>query len=402
MRKALGLAAFAAVLACGAASAQQVNVKIGVLSDMSSLYADIGGPGSVAAAKMAIADFTKDNPNVKVEMIAGDHQNKPDIGSQIANQWYDVDKVDMIIDVPNSGVALAVSQVANQKNKVFIVSGAAASDLTGPKCNANTIHWTYDTWMLANGTGTAIVKTGGDTWFFLTSDYAFGHALERDTIAAVEKAGGKVLGKVRHPLNTNDFSSFLLQAQSSKAKVIGLANAGGDTINSIKQAAEFGIVKGGQSLAGLLVFASDVAALGLPTAQGLILTETWYWDMNDTNRAWTKRWQQERQGKWPTMIHAGVYAGVLHYLKAAVALKGNVSDGKSVVAQMKSMPTDDPLFGKGTIRADGRKIHPAYLLEVKKPEESKHPGDFYKVRATIPTEEAFRPLKEGNCPLVSG
>ncbi len=402
MRKTLGLAAFAAVLACGAASAQQVNVKIGVLSDMSSLYADIGGPGSVAAAKMAIADFTKDNPNVKVEMIIGDHQNKPDIGSQIANQWYDVDKVDMIIDVPNSGVALAVSQVANQKNKVFIVSGAAASDLTGPKCNANTIHWTYDTWMLANGTGTAIVKTGGNTWFFLTSDYAFGHALERDTMAAVEKAGGKVLGKVRHPLNTNDFSSFLLQAQSSKAKVIGLANAGGDTINSIKQAAEFGIVKGGQSLAGLLVFASDVAALGLPTAQGLVLTETWYWDMNDTNRAWTKRWQQERQGKWPTMIHAGVYAGVLHYLKAAVALKGNVSDGKTVVAQMKSMPTDDPLFGKGTIRPDGRKIHPAYLLEVKKPEESKHPGDFYKVRATIPTEEAFRPLKEGSCPLVSG
>ena len=402
MRKTLGLAAFAAVLACGAASAQQVNVKIGVLSDMSSLYADIGGPGSVAAAKMAIADFTKDNPNVKVEMIVGDHQNKPDIGSQIANQWYDVDKVDMIIDVPNSGVALAVSQVANQKNKVFIVSGAAASDLTGPKCNANTIHWTYDTWMLANGTGTAIVKTGGNTWFFLTSDYAFGHALERDTMAAVEKAGGKVLGKVRHPLNTNDFSSFLLQAQSSKAKVIGLANAGGDTINSIKQAAEFGIVKGGQSLAGLLVFASDVAALGLPTAQGLVLTETWYWDMNDTNRAWTKRWQQERQGKWPTMIHAGVYAGVLHYLKAAVALKGNVSDGKTVVAQMKSMPTDDPLFGKGTIRPDGRKVHPAYLLEVKKPEESKHPGDFYKVRATIPTEEAFRPLKEGSCPLVSG
>jgi branched-chain amino acid transport system substrate-binding protein len=402
MRKTLGLAAFAAVLACGAASAQQVNVKIGVLSDMSSLYADIGGPGSVAAAKMAIADFTKDNPNVKVEMIIGDHQNKPDIGSQIANQWYDVDKVDMIVDVPNSGVALAVSQVANQKNKVFIVSGAAASDLTGPKCNANTIHWTYDTWMLANGTGTAIVKTGGNTWFFLTSDYAFGHALERDTMAAVEKAGGKVLGKVRHPLNTNDFSSFLLQAQSSKAKVIGLANAGGDTINSIKQAAEFGIVKGGQSLAGLLVFASDVAALGLPTAQGLVLTETWYWDMNDANRAWTKRWQQERQGKWPTMIHAGVYAGVLHYLKAAVALKGNVSDGKTVVAQMKSMPTDDPLFGKGTIRPDGRKIHPAYLLEVKKPEESKHPGDFYKVRATIPTEEAFRPLKEGSCPLVSG
>ena len=402
MRKMLWLAALVGGLACGAANAQQVDVKIGVLSDMSSLYADIGGPGSVAAAKLAIADFTKDHPNVKVEMISGDHQNKPDVGTSIANQWYDVDKVDMIIDVPNSGVALAVSQVAANKNKVFIVSGAAASDITGPKCNANTIHWTYDTWMLANGTGTAIVKTGGDSWFFLTADYAFGHALERDTMAAVEKAGGKVLGKVRHPLNTNDFSSFLLQAQASKAKVIGLANAGGDTINSIKQAAEFGIVKGGQSLAGLLVFASDVAALGLPTAQGLVLTETWYWDMNDANRAWTKRWQQERQGKFPTMIHAGVYSGITHYLKAAVALKGNISDGKAVVAQMKSMPTDDPLFGKGTIRPDGRKVHPAYLLEVKKPSESKYPGDFYKIRATIPADQAFRPLKEGNCPLVSG
>ena len=347
----------AAVLACGAANAQQVNVKIGVLSDMSSLYADIGGPGSVAAAKMAIADFTKDHPNVKVEMISGDHQNKPDIGTQIANQWFDVDKVDMIIDVPNSGVALAVSQVAANKNKVFIVSGAAASDLTGPKCNANTVHWTYDTWMLANGTGKAMVKTGGDTWFFLTSDYAFGHALERDTMAVVEKNGGKVLGKVRHPLNTNDFSSFLLQAQASKAKVIGLANAGGDTINSIKQAAEFGIVKGGQSLAGLLVFASDVAALGLPTAQGLALTETWYWDANDTNRAWTKRWHEAgaAAGKFPTMIHAGVYAGITHYLKARLAMGSGEHDGKSVVAKMKSMPTDDPLFGKGEVRADGRK-----------------------------------------------
>jgi branched-chain amino acid transport system substrate-binding protein len=310
----------------------------------------------------------------------------------------------MIIDVPNSGVALATSQVTNQKNKVFIVSGAASSDLTGAKCNANTVHWTYDTWMLANGTGKAMVKTGGDTWFFLTADYAFGHALERDTSAVVEKNGGKVVGKVRHPLNTNDFSSFLLQAQSSKAKVIGLSNAGGDTINSIKQAAEFGIVKGGQSLAGLLVFTSDVNALGLQTAQGLALTETWYWDANDTNRAWTKKWHEHgaAQGKFPTMIHAGVYAGITHYLKAAVALKGNVSDGKAVVAKMKEMPTDDPLFGKGTIRADGRKVHPAYLFEVKKPSESKYPGDFYKTRATIPADEAFRPLKEGGCPLVSG
>ncbi len=403
MKKTLGLAALAAVLACGSANAQQVNVKIGVLSDMSSLYADIGGPGSVAAAKMAIADFTKDHPNVKVEMITGDHQNKPDIGTQIANQWFDVDKVDMIIDVPNSGVALAVSQVAANKNKLFIVSGAAASDLTGPKCNANTVHWTYDTWMLANGTGTAMVKTGGDTWFFLTSDYAFGHALERDTSAAVEKAGGKVLGKVRHPLNTNDFSSFLLQAQSSKAKVVGLANAGGDTINSIKQAAEFGIVKGGQKLAGLLVFASDVAALGLPTAQGLTLTETWYWDANDTNRAWTKRWHEAgaAPNKYPTMIHAGVYAGILHYLKTAVALKGDVADGKTVVAKMKELPTDDPLFGKGIIDATGRKRHDAFLFEVKKPSESKYPGDFYTLKATIPAKDAFRDPKDSGCSLVT-
>ena len=403
MQRTMSLAALAVLLACGTASAQQINVKIGVLTDMSSLYADATGPGSVAAAKMAIADFTKANPNVKVELVSGDHQNKPDVGSQITNQWYDVDKVDMVIDVPNSGVALAVSQITATKNKVFVVSGAAASDLTGPKCNANTVHWTYDTWMLANGTGKAMVKTGGDTWFFLTADYAFGYALERDTAAVVEKNGGKVLGKVRHPLNTNDFSSFLLQAQASKAKVIGLANAGGDTINSIKQASEFGVVKGGQSLAGLLVFATDINALGLQTAQGLFLTETWYWDLNDASRAWTKRWHQERgaTNKYPAMNHAGVYAGILHYLKAVAALK-SAADGKAVVAQMKKMPTDDPLFGKGAVRADGRVIHPAYLFEVKKPEESKYPGDFYKTRATIPADEAFRPLKEGNCPLVSG
>ena len=402
MKMKLGLTALAVILAAGTAQAQQ-TVKIGVLSDMSSLYADIGGPGSVTAAKMAIADFAKTHPNLKVEIVTGDHLNKPDVGTQIANQWIDVDKVDMIIDVPNSGVALAVSQVASQKNKVFIVSGAAASDLTGPKCNANTVHWTYDTWMLANGTGTALVKTGGDTWFFMTSDYAFGHALERDTMAAVEKAGGKVLGKVRHPLNSSDFSSFLLQAQQSKAKIIGLANAGGDTINSIKQGAEFGIVKGGQKFAGLLVFASDVNALGLATAQGLTLTETWYWDANDANRAWTKRWQTERAaaGKFPTMVQAGVYSGVLHYLKAVADLKAS-ADGKAVVAKMKSMPTDDPLFGKGSIRADGRKLTDAYLFEVKAPGESKHPGDFYKLKATIPADQAFRPLKEGGCPLVSG
>ncbi len=401
MKHLLSMTALAVGLAAAPAQAQQVTVKIGVMSDMSSLYSDLSGPGSTAAAKLAIADFTKANPNVKVELVSADHQNKADVGSNIVNKWYDTEAVDMVVDVPNSGVAFAVSQIAATKNKVFIVSSAAASDLTGPKCNANTVHWTYDTWMLANGTGKALVKTGGDTWFFLTADYAFGHALERDTAAAVEKNGGKVLGKVRHPLNTNDFSSFLLQAQTSKAKIIGLANAGGDTINSIKQGAEFGIVKGGQKFAGLLVFATDVNALGQQTAQGLTLTETWYWDMNDANRAWTKRWQVERQGKFPTMIHAGVYAGVTHYLKAVAALK-SAADGKAVVVQMKKTPTDDPLFGKGTIRVDGRKVHDAYLLEVKTPAESKYPGDFYKVKATIPAAEAFRPLKDGGCPLVSG
>jgi branched-chain amino acid transport system substrate-binding protein len=400
MKQLIGIAALAGFFASTTAYAQ-VNVKIGVLSDMSSLYADIGGPGSVAAAKLAIADFLAKNANLKVDLISADHQNKADIGSSITNQWYDVDKVDLIVDVPNSAVALAVSEITRQKNKVFIPSGPATSDLTGSKCNANTVHWTYDTWMLANGTGRALVKTGGDTWFFLTSDYAFGHALERDTAAAVEASGGKVVGKVRHPLNTNDFSSFLLQAQSSKAKVIGLANAGGDTINSIKQGAEFGIVRGGQKFAGLLVFASDVAALGLPTAQGLTMTETWYWDANDNNRAWTKRWQQERPGKVPTMVQAGVYSGVTHYLKSVAALN-SAADGKAIVAKMKETETDDPLFGKGTIRADGRKVHDAYLFEVKKPEESKYPGDMYNLRHTIPAAEAFRPLKEGGCPLVSG
>jgi branched-chain amino acid transport system substrate-binding protein len=401
MKSLVSLTALAVALAAGGAHAQQVNIKIGVLSDMSSLYADLAGPGSTAAAKLAVADFIKDNPDVKVEIVSADHQNKADIGSGVANRWFDTENVDMIIDVPNSGVALAVSQIAATKNKVFIGSGPAASDLTGPKCNASTVHWTYDTWMLANGTGKAMVKTGGDTWFFLTADYAFGHALERDTSAAVEASGGKVVGKVRHPLNTSDFSSFLLQAQTSKAKVIGLANAGGDTVNSIKAGAEFGIAKGGQKFAGLLVFATDVIALGLPIAQGLTLTETWYWDGNDANRTWTKRWQAERPGKFPTMVQAGVYAGTLHYLKAVAALKSG-ADGKAVVAKMKELPTDDALFGKGTIRADGRKVHDAFLFEVKTPAESKYPGDFYKLKATIPAAEAFRPLKDGSCPLVSG
>ena len=390
----------ALAVGAGAASGQISDgvIKIGVMSDMSSLYADIGGPGSTLAAKMAVEDFGAAKKGMKVEVVSADHQNKADVGSSVARQWYDVDKVDAIFDVPNSAVALAINQLTREKGKAFIDSGAASSDLTGKACSPNTVHWTYDTWMLANGTGTAIVKTGGDSWFFLTSDYAFGHALERDTEAAVLKNGGKVLGKVRHPLNTQDFSSFLLQAQSSKAKVIGLANAGGDTINSVKQAAEFGIVKGGQSLAGMLVFLSDVHGLGLDKAQGLVFTETFYWDLNDQTRAWAKRFAAANNGKYPTMVHAGVYAGVLHYLKAIEAIK--TDDGTKVIEQMKKTPTDDPLFGKGTIRADGRKIHPAYLVEVKKPSESKGPYDYYKIRATIPAEQAFRPLAEGGCPLV--
>ena len=389
-----------ALLAAGAAQAQISDgvVKIGVLSDMSSLYADLDGAGSVLAAQMAVEDFGAAAKGMKVEIISADHQNKPDVGSAVARQWFDTDKVDLITGTTNSGVALAVNQITKDKGKAFIVSGAATADLTGKACSPNTIHWTYDTWMLANGTGNAIVKTGGDTWFFLTADYAFGHALERDTEAVVLKSGGKVLGKVRVPLNTQDFSSFLLQAQASKAKIIGLANAGGDTRNSIKQAAEFGIVKGGQNLAGLLVFLTDVHALGLPTAQGLIFTETFYWDMNDQTRAFTKRFIARNKNVYPTMIHAGVYAGVLHYLKAIEALKSD--DGTKVIAKMKEMPTDDPLFGKGTVRVDGRKVHPAYLFEVKKPSESKGPWDYYKTRATIPADQAFRPLKDGECPLV--
>jgi branched-chain amino acid transport system substrate-binding protein len=304
----------------------------------------------------------------------------------------------VIVDVPTSSVALAVNEIVREKNKVFLVSGAAASDLTGAKCSPNTIHWTYDTWALANGTGKAVVKTGGDSWFFLTADYAFGHALERDTAAVVEANGGKVVGKVRHPFPATDFSSFLLQAQASKAKIIGLANAGADTINSIKQAAEFGITQGGQNLAGLLVFITDVHALGLQRAQGLVFTETFYWDANEQTRAFTKRFAPQVKGIHPSMVHAGVYSAVLHYLKAVEALKSD--DGTKVVAKMKEMPTDDPLFGKGSVRADGRKIHPAYLFEVKKPAESKAPWDYYKLRATIPAEEAFRPLAEGGCELV--
>lgn len=383
----------------GAAQAQTA-VKIGVLNDRSGVYADLSGEGSVVAARMAVEDFKAADKGIKVDIVSADHQNKPDVGSTIARQWYDQDGVDAIFDVPTSSVALAVNQITKEKNKLFIDSGAGATDLTGPQCSPNTVHWTYDTWALAKGTGGAMVKQGGDTWFFITADYAFGHSLEKDTAALVVKSGGKVLGSVRHPFPGSDFSSFLLQAQASKAKVIGLANAGGDTINAIKQASEFGIVQGGQKLAGLLLFISDINALGLKAAQGLVLTESFYWDLNDGTRAFSKRFGEKMGGKMPTMVHAGVYAGVLHYLKAVEATKSK--DSATVMAKMKEMPTDDALFGKGMIRADGRKIHDTYLFEVKKPEESKGPWDYYKLVSTIPAAEAFKPMAEGGCPLVKG
>jgi branched-chain amino acid transport system substrate-binding protein len=397
----------AALIACAGlalatpALAQDKTAKIGVLNDMSSLYADIGGANSVIAAKMAVQDSGLLNKGWKIDVLSGDHQNKPDIGTNMARQWIDVDKVDMITDTPNSGVALAVSTLVREKNIVLVNSGAATADLTGKACSPNTVSVTYDTYMLANGTGKALTKAGGDSWFFLTSDYAFGHALERDTAAVVTANGGKVLGGVKHPINTSDFSSFLLQAQASKAKVIGLANAGGDTTNAIKQAAEFGIVAGGQKLAALLLFINDVHSLGLKTAQGLSFTESFYWDLNDQTRAWSKRFAtQSKGGAMPSMTVAGVYSGVLHYLKTLEAMGGNPRDGAKVVAKMKELPTDDPLFGKGTIRIDGRKIHQAYLFEVKKPEESKYPWDYYKLVATISPEDAAKPLEASECPLV--
>src|SRR5689334_10775251 len=365
----------------GVASAQDKTVKIGALSDQSGLYADLGGPGSTLAAQMAVEDSGLAAKGWKIDIISGDHQNKPDIGTAIARQWFDVDKVDVIVDVPNSG--------------------AATSDLTNAQCSPNTVHWTYDTYMLAHTTGQALVKAGGDTWYFLTADYAFGAALERDTTAVITANGGKVVGGVKHPLNTPDFSSFLLQAQASKAKIIGLANAGGDTTNTIKQAAEFGIGKGGQKLAALLLFLTDVKALGLETAQGLNFTETFYWDMNDQTRAFSKRFAERMKNNAPpTMVQAGVYAGVRHYFKALEALGGNPHDGVKVVDKMKSMPTEDDLFGKGEIQPNGRTIHNAYLFEVKKPSESKGPWDFYKLVGTVPGDQAFTPLSESKCALL--
>lgn len=393
------LAALAATMMSSAVYAEGINIKIGVLNDRSGLYADLTGEGSVIAARMAVEDFGAADKGINVEIVSADHQNRPDVASTVARQWYDEENVDVIADVPTSSAALAVNELTAERNKIFLVSGAASSDLTGSACTPNTVHWTYDTWALANGTGRAMVETGGDTWFFLTADYAFGHALERDTSAVVEETGGEVLGAVRHPFPGQDFSSFLLQAQASGAKVIGLANAGGDTTNSIMQAAEFGITQAGQALAGLLVFITDVNALGLETAQGLVLTESFYWDMNDETREWSARFAEELgTGNMPTMVQAGVYASVLHYLKAVE--EAGTKETEAVMAAMKAMPTDDPLFGQGMIREDGRKVHDMYLFRVKTPEESEGPWDYYELLNTISADVAFRPMDEGDCSLV--
>ncbi|MBS3849732.1 MULTISPECIES: ABC transporter substrate-binding protein [Devosia] len=390
------LASAASLLMAGTAMA--TDIKIGVLNDRSGVYADLSGEGSVIAARMAVEDFDAAAKGINVEIVSADHQNKPDVASTIARQWYDQDGVDMIADVPTSSAAFAVAEVTRDKNKIFMDSGAGSADLTGAQCSPNTVHWTYDTWALAHGTGTAMVQEGYKKWFFITADYAFGQALEKDTSAVVEAAGGEVLGAVRHPFPGTDFSSYLLQAQASGAQVIGLANAGGDTVNTIKQAAEFGITQAGQALAGLLIFITDVHALGLETAQGLVLTEAFYWDLNDDTRAWSERFAAQNGGNMPTMVHAGVYASVLHYLKAVEATGGK--DTAALMDEMKAEPSQDPLFGQGMVRPDGRHIHDMYLFQVKSPDESTGPWDYYNLLAAIPAKDAFRPLADGGCDLV--
>src|SRR5215213_541374 len=373
-------------------------VKVGVLTDMSSLYSDINGQGAVIATQMAIDDMGGKVLGKPIELVQADVQNKPDVAVSTAGRWYDVDKVDVILGTGASSSSIATMGVAGQKKKIYLATDPASSDITGKLCNPYTVHWVYDTAALANGTGSAVVKAGGKQWFFLTADYAFGYALERDVTAVVKNSGGTVVGGVRHPINTHDFSSFLLQAQGSKAQVIGLANAGGDTINSIKQAAEFGIVKGGQKLAGLLVFVTDVHSLGLERAQGLNLTEAFYWDLNDKTRAFSKRFGARNNGKMPTSIQAGFYSAALQYLNAIKA--ANTDNSDQVMAKLKEIKWDDPIFGLSYIRQDGRKMHNMYLFEVKKPSESKGPYDYYKLITTMSAEEAFRPLDQGECPLV--
>jgi branched-chain amino acid transport system substrate-binding protein len=373
------------------------TVKIGVLTDMSSLYADNSGTGSVAAAQMAVADFGGTVLGKKIEVLSADNLNKPDVGSGIARQWIDRDGVDVIVDVPNSAVALAVQEVTRASNKVFLATGTASSRLTADVCSPTTVHWTYDTYALAHGTGRAVVENGGDTWFFIAADFAVGAALQADTSAVIQASGGRVLGGVRHPINSSDFASYLLQAQASKAKIIGLATAGGDMINLVKQSREFGIVQGGQRLAALLTFIADIHTLGLEAAQGLMLTTAFYWDLNDQTRAWSKKFA-ERYPKVPTMIHAGTYGAVMHYLKAVAA--AGTDDGAIVTKKMKEMPVDDFMTKGGVIRADGRLVRDMYLFQVKSPSESHGKFDYYKLVATIPGDKAFRPLEAGGCPLV--
>ena len=393
-------AVIAALVATPAYAESNGLLRIGVLNDMSSVYADFQGPGSVIAAQMAIEDFAKQSKR-KVEVVSADHQNKPDVGAGIARRWLDVEGVDMIVDLPNSAVALAVGEIVREKNKVAIGSGAGTALLTGARCSPNFVHWTYDTWANGHALARGVLEAGGKTWFFVTADYAFGQDLEKQASDEVRESGGKIIGNVRHPLGASDFSSYLLQAQASGAEVVALANAGGDTTNSVKQAAEFKI-GAKQKIVSLIFDLQSVPALGLNTAQGLVGINAFYWDMNDQTRAWSKRFQERHPKKMmPNHMHAGVYAAVLHYLKA-VDKVGSPSDGAAVVAAMKAMPTDDPLFGKGTIRADGRKIHPMYLLQVKTPTESKSEWDVFKVIGTIPADKAFRPLNEGGCPLVKG
>jgi len=398
--KSVFLAAVAAILTSSTALAADISIKIGVLTDRSSTFSDMAGDGSVIAARLALEDYNASAKGMKVEIISGDHQNKPDVGSSIARQWFDRDGVDVIVDVPTSSVALAISHIARDKNKAFLASGAAIQDLTGKQCSPNTIHWVYDTWALANGSASEIVKRGGDSWFFLAADYTFGHMLEQETSVVVKKSGGNVIGSVRHPFINADFSSFLVQAKSSGAKVVGLANSGADAVNTVKQAYEFGIPQSGQSLAALLLMITDVHALGPEVAQGLLLTGAFYWDMNEGTRAFAKRFAAQNGGKMPTQIHAGVYSSIIHYLKAVEQLKEK-DDGARVVAKMKELETDDPLFGKGTIRPDGRKLHPLYLFEVKKPGDTKNDWDLYNVLSTIPADKAFRPANPDECPLVA-
>ena len=389
----------AAVAACGlllAAPASAQGVKIGILNDQSGVYADYGGKWSFEAAKMAVEDFGGSVLGQKIEVISADHQNKPDLATAIARRWYDVEGVDMITELTTSSVALAVQELSKEKKKIDIVVGAATSRITGDACQPYGFHWAYDTHALAVGTGGALVKAGGDTWFFLTVDYAFGYALEKDTTDIVEANGGKVLGSVRTPLNTSDFSSFLLQAQSSKAKIIGLANAGLDTTNSIKQAAEFGIVKGGQKLAALLMTLADVHGLGLEAAQGLVLTEGYYWDLDDRTRRLGEKFIK-RTGRMPSMIHAGTYSATLSYLKAVKA--AGTKDPDAVAAKLKELPVDDD-FAQGKVLPNGRMVHDLYLFEVKKPSESKKPWDYYKQLAVVPGDKAFFTAKESGCPLT--